>query len=75
MEWLILVLILALPVLRFMLLPARVAIGVRRLPLSQFALIGAGLVAGWFVLDAVSHTREPTGQYLRGEAEIRKLLE
>lgn len=75
MEWLILVLILALPVLRLMLLPARMAIGVRRLPLSQFALIGAVLVAAWFVLDAVNHPREATGQYLRGEAEIRKLLE
>lgn len=75
MEWLILVLILALPVVRLMLLPARVALSVRRLPLTQFAVVGAVLVAGWFVLDAVNHPRETTGQYLRGEADLRKLIE
>lgn len=75
MEWLILVLILALPVLRLMLLPARVAFTMRRLPLTQFAVIGAVLVAGWFVLDAINHPRETTGQYLRGEADLRKLIE
>lgn len=75
MEWLILVLILALPLLRLMLLPARVAFTIRRLPISQFALIGVVLVAGWFILDAVSHPPQSTGQYMRGEAELRKLLE
>ena len=57
------------------LLPARVAFTMRRLPLTQFAVIGAVLVAGWFVLDAINHPRETTGQYLRGEADLRKLIE
>ena len=38
-------------------------------------VIGAVLVAGWFVLDAINHPRETTGQYLRGEADLRKLIE
>lgn len=75
MEWLILVLILALPVLRLMLLPVRLAGTVRRIPFTQIFLIGGVLLAAWFVLDAISNPRESTGRYVRGEAELVKLLE
>jgi hypothetical protein len=75
MEWLVLLAILALPVIRMLLLPARVIGTVRRLPIGQMAIIGAVLVAGWFVLDAVSSPKESTGRYMRGDAEMRKLLE
>lgn len=75
MEWLILVLILALPVLRLMLLPARVAGTIRRLPITQFVAIFGVIVVAWFVFDAINQPRESTGRYVRGDAEMRKLLE
>ncbi|RYE87041.1 MAG: hypothetical protein EOP19_05300, partial [Hyphomicrobiales bacterium] len=74
MEWIIVLAILALPVIRLLLLPARVASTVRRLPIGQMAIIGAVLIAGWFVLDAVTSPRESTGAYMRGDAAVRKLL-
>jgi hypothetical protein len=75
MEWLILVLILALPLLRLMMLPVRLAGTVRRLPVTQIALIGGVVIVAWFVLDAVNNPRESTARYVRGDAEMRKLLE
>lgn len=75
MEWLVLIAILALPVIRFVLLPARVVGTIRRLPVGQLAIVSAMLIAGWFVLDAVTNPKEPTGRYMRGDAEVRKLLE
>lgn len=75
MEWLVLIAILALPVIRFMLLPARVMGTIRRLPIGQMAIIGAVLIAGWFLLEAVTSPKESTGRYMRGDAEMRKLLE
>lgn len=75
MEWLLMLAILALPVIRFMLLPARVVGAVRRLPLGQIALLSLGLIALWIVLGALNAPRESTGRYMRGDAEMRKLLE
>lgn len=75
MEWLVLTAILALPVIRFMLLPAKVMGTVRRLPIGQMAIIGGVLVAAWFALDAINNPKESTGRYARGDAEMRKLLE
>lgn len=75
MEWLLLVAILALPVIRLMLLPARVVGTVKRLPLGQMAIIGAVLIAAWFVLNAINAPKEATGRYMRGDAEVRKMLE
>ena len=74
MEWIILVAILALPVIRLVLLPARVVGTVRRLPIGQMAIIAAVLVAAWFVLAAITAPKESTGRYMRGDAEVRKLL-
>ena len=74
MEWIILVAILALPVIRLVLLPARVVGTVRRLPIGQMAIIAAVLVAAWFVLAAIPAPKESTGRYMRGDAEVRKLL-
>jgi hypothetical protein len=75
MEWLVLLAIMALPVIRLMLLPVRVVGTMKRLPLGQMAIIGGVLVAAWFVLDAINNPKEPTGRYARGDAEVRKLLE
>lgn len=75
MEWLVLAAILALPVIRLLLLPVRVVGTVKRLPLGQMAVIGAVLIAAWFVLDAINNPTESTGRYARGDAEVRKLLE
>lgn len=74
MEWIIVAALLALPLIRLLLLPARVVGTVRRLPIGQMAIIGAVLIAGWFVLDVVSNPKESTGRYARGDAEMRKLL-
>ena len=75
MEWLVLIAILALPVIRFVLLPARVVGTIRRLSIGQLAIIGAVLIAGWFVISAITNPKESTGRYMRGDAEMRKLLE
>jgi hypothetical protein len=75
MEWLVLLAILVLPLVRLVLLPARVVGTVRRLPLGQMAVVGAVLVGAWFVLDAIYAPKESTGRYMRGDAEVRKLLE
>lgn len=75
MEWIVLVAILALPVIRLMLLPVKVVGTVRRLPLGQMAVIGAVLIAAWFILDAINNPTESTGRYARGDAELRKLIE
>jgi hypothetical protein len=75
MEWLVLLSILALPVIRLLLLPARVAGTVRRLPIGQMAIIAAVLVSAWFVLEAINSPKESTGRYMRGDADVRKLLE
>lgn len=74
MEWIIVAALLALPLLRLLLLPARVVGTVKRLPIGQMAIIGALLIAAWFVLDVISNPRESTGRYARGDAEMRKLL-
>ena len=74
MEWIIVIAILALPVIRLLLLPARVVGTVKRLPIGQMAIIGAVLIAAWFVLAAINAPRESTGRYMRGDAEVRKLL-
>ena len=74
MEWLIVIALLGLPLIRLLLLPARVVGTVRRLPIGQMAIIGAILIAGWFVIDALSNPRESTGRYARGDSEVRKLL-
>jgi len=74
MEWIILVALLGLPLIRLLLLPARVVGTVKRLPIGQMAIIGALLIAAWFALDAISNPRESTGRYMRGDAEVRKLL-
>ena len=74
MEWVIVLAILALPLIRLMLLPARVVGTVKRLPIGQMAIIGAVLIAAWFVLAAISGPKEATGRYMRGDAEMRKLL-
>ena len=74
MEWIIVIALLGLPLIRLLLLPARVVGTVRRLPIGQVAIIGAVLIAGWFVLDVVSNPKESTGRYSRGDAEMRKLL-
>lgn len=74
MEWFIVIALLALPLIRLLLVPARVVGTVRRLPIGQMAIVGAVLIAGWFVLDAISSPRESTGRYARGDAEMRKLL-
>jgi hypothetical protein len=75
MEWLLLLLILALPVVRFLLLPARAVGQLRRLPLGSFAAIGAVLVAGWFIIQAINSPEERTARYSRGDAQMRALLE
>ena len=75
MEWLLLLLILGLPVLRFMLLPARAVSQFRKLPLGSFALIGAVLIAGWFVLQALNAPGERTARYSKGDAELRALID
>jgi hypothetical protein len=75
MEWLVLLSILALPVIRLLLLPARVAGTVRRLPIGQMAIIAAVLVSAWFVLEAINSPKESTGRYMRGDADVQKLLE
>jgi hypothetical protein len=75
MEWLVLLAILALPVIRLVLLPVRVMGTVRRLPIGQLAIIAAVLIAAWFVLAAINSPKESTGRYMRGDAEMRKLLE
>lgn len=75
MEWFVLLAILALPVLRLMLLPVKVVGTMRRLPLGQMAVIGAVLIAAWFILGAINAPNESTGRYARGDAEVRKLLE
>lgn len=74
MEWLLVIAILLLPVIRFVLLPAKVVGSIRRLPIGQMAIIGALLIAGWFAFQAVMSPREATGRYMRGDAEMRKLL-
>lgn len=74
MELVIVLAILALPLIRLMLLPARVVGTVKRLPIGQMAIIGAVLIAAWFVLAAISTPKEATGRYMRGDAEVRKLL-
>lgn len=74
MEWFIVLALVALPVIRLLLLPARVVGTVRRLPIGQTAIIGAILIAAWFTIDAISHPKEATGRYMRGDAEVRKLL-
>lgn len=74
MEWLLLLAILLLPVIRLVLLPARVVGTVKRLPIGQMAIIAAVLIAAWFVLEAVNSPKEATGRYMRGDAEMRKLL-
>ena len=77
MEWIIglaLLVLLALPVLRLLLLPARVVGTVRRLPIGQMAILSAVLIAAWFALDAIANPKEPTGRYMRGDAEVRQLL-
>lgn len=74
MEWVIVIALLALPLIRLLLLPARAVATVRRLPIGQMAIIGAVLIAAWFALDAISNPRESTGRYARGDAEMRKLL-
>lgn len=74
MEWIIVAALLALPLLRLLLLPARVVGTVKRLPIGQMAIIGAVLIAAWFVLDVVSNPKESTGRYARGDVEMRKLL-
>jgi len=74
MEWVIVLAILALPLIRLLLLPARVVGTVKRLPIGQMAIIGAVLIAAWFVLAAISTPKEATGRYMRGDAEVRKLL-
>jgi hypothetical protein len=73
MEWIIVIAILALPLIRLVLLPARVVGTVKRLPIGQMAIIGAVLIVG-FVLAAISAPKESTGRYMRGDAEMRKLL-
>lgn len=75
MEWLLLLLILALPVLRFVLLPARTVNQLRKLPLGGVAVIGAVLIAGWFVIGALNSPQERTARYSKGDAELRALLE
>ena len=75
MEWLVLLSILALPVIRLLLLPARVAGTVKRLPIGQMAIIAAVLISAWFVLEAINSPKEATGRYMRGDADVRKLLE
>ena len=50
------------------------ALATSGLPIGQMAIIGAVLIAGWFVLDVVSNPKESTGRYARGDAEMRKLL-
>ncbi len=74
MEWIIVVVLLALPLIRLLLLPARVVGTVRRLPIGQMAIIGAVLIAAWFALDVISNPKESTGRYARGDVEMRKLL-
>ena len=74
MEWIIVAALLALPLIRLLLLPARVVGTVRRLPIGQMAIIGAVLIAAWFVLAAITAPKESTGRYMRGDAEVRKLL-
>jgi hypothetical protein len=75
MEWLLLLLILVLPVLRFVLLPARAVSRLQRLPLGGIAIIGAVVIAGWFVLQAFTSPDERTARYSRGDAELRALIE
>ena len=48
MEWLVLIAILALPVIRFVLLPARMVGTIRRLSIGQLVIIGA--VVWWDLL-------------------------
>jgi hypothetical protein len=74
MEWFIVVALLALPLIRLLLLPARVVGSVKRLPIGQLAIVGAVLIAAWFAIDAITNPRESTGRYARGDAEMRKLL-
>lgn len=77
MEWIIaiaLLVLLALPLIRLLLLPARVVGTVRRLPIGQVAILGAVIIAAWFALDAITNPKEPTGRYMRGDADMRKLL-
>jgi hypothetical protein len=54
MEWLVLCAILLLPVIRLVLLPARVVGTVKRLPIGQMAIIAALLISAWFVLAAIN---------------------
>ncbi len=75
MEWLILLALLALPVLRFVLLPARAVGQIRRLPLGTLALVGAALVGGWIVLQMLNAPDERTGRYMRGDAQLRNLID
>jgi len=75
MEWAVLLAILALPVIRLLFLPVRVIGTMRKLPLGQVAVLGALLLAGWFVLNLLTAPSESTGRYARGDAEVRKLLE
>jgi hypothetical protein len=74
MEWLVLCAILLLPVIRLVLLPARVVGTVKRLPIGQMAIIAALLISAWFVLAAINSPKEATGRYMRGDADVRKLL-
>ena len=74
MEWLVLLAILALPVIRLVLLPARIVGSVRRLPIGQLVIIAAVLISAWFAISAINSPREATGRYMRGDAEMRKLL-
>lgn len=74
MEWIIVIALLGLPLIRLLLLPARVVGTVKRLPIGQLAIVGAILIAGWFVLQSVTSPKESTGRYARGDAEMRQLL-
>ena len=74
MEYLLL--IIAVPLVWFLLLPLRVVGRVRRFPVTSAGIVAATIIVGWMAANALQ-TREPgpAGSYERGDVALRAMLE
>jgi hypothetical protein len=70
----LLLLLLAVPLLWFLLLPARVMRRVGRLPVLGPILLAGVLVAGWALFSAAGGDTR-LGNYLEGDSQLRALLD
>jgi hypothetical protein len=71
----LLLLLLAVPILWLLLLPARVVGRARKLPLAGPGVLAIIVVAGWFTYGALQGERTEAGDYAPGDTALRAILD